>query len=326
MNWRSYPRSAGRSKVVLLLTLAACAGDGNNGPQPPPSLVVAKAPGSGDAQTGTAATALANPIRVLITRDGTPVSGVTVTWNASGTGASMFPPSSTTDATGVAEAIWTLPQTSGTGTATATVSGAGGSPANFTATVLAGPATQLRRMAGDAQTGVINAALPVTLEVMAADQFGNGVAGVNVAWQATGGSGSLAPSPSATGASGATTTIWTLGSVLGPQGAEAMATGLAGSPVAFTAIGILTPVTVSVENNFFAPNAITIPAGTQVRWVWAAGAGSHSVQSTGSPIFANSVIMTGGGSVYTHIFSTPGVYTYQCMVHGAAMSGMVTVN
>ena len=36
--------------------------------------------------------------------------------------------------------------------------------------------------------------------------------------------------------------------------------------------------------------------------------------------------MTGAGSVYTFTFNTPGVYTYDCVVHGALMQGTVTVN
>jgi plastocyanin len=30
--------------------------------------------------------------------------------------------------------------------------------------------------------------------------------------------------------------------------------------------------------------------------------------------------------VYTFTFNTPGVYTYDCAVHGALMTGTVTVN
>jgi len=90
---------------------------------------------------------------------------------------------------------------------------------------------------------------------------------------------------------------------------------------------------VSVGNVFFRsehngsqnPAVDTIAAGTTFTWTWAT-AGQHSIQSTGTPgIFRNSVIMTAGGSTYSVTFNTPGTYAYDCIVHGAAMSGVVVV-
>ncbi|HEX5004201.1 MAG TPA: Ig-like domain-containing protein [Gemmatimonadales bacterium] len=319
-----------RRSVAAMLALTACSGsDGGGGPAPP-AVVVVKAPVSGDAQTGTVGTALANPIRVLVTRDGAPEPGATVTWTATGTGASVVPPTGTTDAQGLAEAVWTLPQAAGARTASAAVAGAGGSPVGFTATALPGPATQLNRTGGNAQSGAINAALPMPLQVTAVDQYGNGVAGVAIAWQVTGGGGSVAPGNGNTSAAGTATTVWTLGGTLGAQAAEGSAGGLAGSPVGFTATGTPPPppvVNVTVGNNFYSPSATTISAGTQVKWTWVGTGGiSHSVTPTGSPSFTGSAILTGAGSTYSFTFTTPGVYAYQCAVHGVAMSGTVTVN
>lgn len=309
-----------------LALLAACSSDGGSGP-PAPSLVAARAPVSGNAQTGTVAQPLANPIRVLVTRDGAPEPGATVTWAASGTGASIAPPSGVTDAAGLAEATWTLPQAAGARTATATVADASGSPVSFTATAVAGPATQLNRTDGNAQSGPIDVALPTPLQVTAVDQFGNGVAGVGIAWAVTGGGGSVASPNSTTGASGAATMVWTLGPTLGAQTAEGASVGLTGSPVAFTATGTPPVTSVSVQNNLYSPSAVTVTAGTQVRWTWTNTGGiAHSVTSTGAPSFTGSAILTGNGSTFTFTFTTPGVYTYECAVHGAAMSGMVTVN
>jgi plastocyanin len=100
--------------------------------------------------------------------------------------------------------------------------------------------------------------------------------------------------------------------------------------VAFTATGTPPPpptVDVSVGNNFFAPPNVTITTGTRVRWTWTnTGSIPHSVESTGVPSFTNSAVLTGNGSVYTFTFNSAGVYTYDCVVHGAAMSGTVTVN
>ncbi len=173
-----------------------------------------------------------------MTRSGEPEVGATVTWGASGTGASVNPASSMTDAAGLASTIWTLPQTAGARTATATMSGAGGSPVSFSATALPGPATQLTLRSGDAQTAEVGTALPLPLKVRAADQFGNGVAGVVVSWQVTGGGGGVSPMNSTTDTSGATTG-WTLGATIGAQTAQGAVTGLTGSPVAFRRPGPL---------------------------------------------------------------------------------------
>jgi plastocyanin len=88
-----------------------------------------------------------------------------------------------------------------------------------------------------------------------------------------------------------------------------------------------------VGNNYFQsahngsqnPAVDTIAAGTTITWAWNA-AGSHSVQSTGTPgIFRNSVVMSSANARYTVTFNTPGTYTYQCGVHGAAMTGRIVV-
>lgn len=328
-NFARLHRGGGGIAACLALMAACASSDGGNDP-PPPALLVARAPVSGNAQTGTVGQPLANPIRVLVTRDGAPEPGVTVAWAATGTGASITPPSGVTDAAGLAQATWTLPQAAGARTATATVADASGSPVGFTATAVAGPATQLSRTAGNAQSGEINTTLPTPLQVTAVDQFGNAVTGVSVAWQVTGGGGSVVAPNSTTGGSGAATMVWTLGPTVGAQSAEGAAAGLTGSPVAFIATGTAPPpvtVDVTVGNNFFTPGSVTISAGTRVRWTWVAtGVVPHSVASTGAPSFTSSATLTGNGQVYNFTFATPGVYTYDCAVHGAAMSGTVTVN
>jgi plastocyanin len=57
---------------------------------------------------------------------------------------------------------------------------------------------------------------------------------------------------------------------------------------------------------------------------WVQVNGTHSVASTGNPSFTNSpgqLTPTG----YTHVFNSAGTYTYECGVHGAAMTGIVVV-
>lgn len=114
--------------------LAACGGgDGGSGPNPSP-LTVAKAPSaSGDQQTGAAGAALAAPLQVVVTRDGAPQSGITVTWSTPD-GGSLDPASGPTDASGTSSSTWTLGPADGGQTAQAAVQGAAGSPVAFSAT------------------------------------------------------------------------------------------------------------------------------------------------------------------------------------------------
>jgi len=203
------------SAVGVAAVASACSS--SSGPSAPPAPVIQKATtASGDGQTGTVATALPNPLRVLVTLSGSPHQGDNVIWAAAGTGASVTPTTSVTDATGIATTTWTLGQMAGTQTATAALSGATGSPVTFTATATPGPATQLSLSSGDGQTGLINATLANPLKVKAADQFGNGVSGVGVTWQVTSGSATVNPMSSTSDATGIAQTTVMLGGTAGP--------------------------------------------------------------------------------------------------------------
>jgi plastocyanin len=72
----------------------------------------------------------------VVTRDGEPASGVPVAWST-GSG-SLNPSSAETDADGFSSSTWTLGNTPGAVTATASVTNATGSPVTFTATVTEG--------------------------------------------------------------------------------------------------------------------------------------------------------------------------------------------
>jgi plastocyanin len=81
----------------------------------------------------------------------------------------------------------------------------------------------------------------------------------------------------------------------------------------------------SAHNGSQNPAVDTIAAGSSVTWSWNA-AGSHSIQSTGTPnIFRNSVVMSASNSSYVVTFQNPGTYTYDCGVHGSLMTGVIVV-
>jgi len=116
--------------VVAALLAAACGSD-NTSPESRP-IIAKAATKSGDLQSGPVSEALANDLRVVVTRDGAPASDVTVTWSTgSGT---VTPTSDQTDLDGVSTSTWMLGDTPGGVTATASVPNATGSPVTFTAT------------------------------------------------------------------------------------------------------------------------------------------------------------------------------------------------
>lgn len=128
-----YTRALG---VMAMALGAACGSGGDTGPVQSPAVVAKATTKSGDLQTGLVGGALPNPLRVVVTRDGEPASGVAVSWST-GSG-SLTPSSNETDGDGVSSSTWTLGDTPGEVAATAGVTNATGSPVTFTATAIVG--------------------------------------------------------------------------------------------------------------------------------------------------------------------------------------------
>lgn len=76
---------------------------------------------------------------------------------------------------------------------------------------------------------------------------------------------------------------------------------------------------VAVGDNFFAPVAIEVPAGTTVTWTWD-GNNDHNVVGDG---FESPVQIQGG---FAHTFSAPGTYDYRCTLHGGMRGEVVVTN
>lgn len=86
-----------------------------------------------------------------------------------------------------------------------------------------------------------------------------------------------------------------------------------------------------VTNNHFSPKSDSVGAGSALTWTWNSCTGdgyggstcvSHSVQFDDAG--PSSGIQSSG--TFTRTFAAAGTYTYHCAVHGAAMSGTVTVH
>ena len=120
--------------VALLLAALTPLGCGEGGTDPGGDTdILAMASASGDGQSAPFGTVLGNPLRVILTRDGSPVPGRSVAWQAQH-GVQLNPVSATTGADGIASTVVTLPPFGSTRTITASVLGAVGSPQVFTVT------------------------------------------------------------------------------------------------------------------------------------------------------------------------------------------------
>ena len=120
---------------------------------------------------------------------------------------------------------------------------AGLTSATFVVTLSAGPAATIALNGGNNQTTAVATAVPVPPSVKVVDASGNPVAGTVVQFTAiTAGSTVSSASTTAAGVTVATNaagiaqlTAWTLGSTVGTYTMDAAVSGLAGSPVTFTA-------------------------------------------------------------------------------------------
>ncbi len=83
-------------------------------------------------------------------------------------------------------------------------------------------------------------------------------------------------------------------------------------------------VTVSMEDNYFAPANITVEPGTTVTWVQN-GENPHTTTSYDG-LWDSGMIEGGSGGTYSYTFEEPGTYSYYCIPHeDQGMVGTVTV-
>ena len=130
---RRYRTMAWGGLVTTLTLLAAACGSDNGQSNPTPVTVLSKPIKSGDNQTAAPQAELAQPLRVLVTRDDQPAEQVSVTWTTP-SGGSMGAATSLTDANGIAQVTWTLGAAIGPQEARASVTGATNSPLSYAAT------------------------------------------------------------------------------------------------------------------------------------------------------------------------------------------------
>jgi plastocyanin len=86
---------------------------------------------------------------------------------------------------------------------------------------------------------------------------------------------------------------------------------------------------ITVSNNSYSPGSKTVAVGEPVRWAWNTCSGDPYY---GQTCVAHSVTFDDGTTsptqdqgTFTRTFAAAGTYTYHCAVHGAAMTGSITV-
>lgn len=283
--------------LCSLLLLAHCGGNDLTLPSEtaPSDLVLV----DGNNQNGAAGQPLTNPIVVKVTdRRGQPVPRQKVAFAVvtEAPGAAVTPDTAETGTNGTAEARWTLGTVSGAQRVVARVVGLDGIEVSFDAAVGSGGAVSIQAVNGNNQTAPVGTGLNDSLVVRVLDAFVNPVAGVNVEWDADG--GSVDPGSVVTGSDGRAATYRILGSSAGSQTATASSSGLDGSPVTFTSQAVAGSadalVRVSGDNQSARPGA-ELPDPLVVRLVdsegngvpdrpvsWVVGAGGGHVESSNS--------------------------------------------
>lgn len=283
--------SSVRRQVVRIALGAALVACGSTEPKVPDGIAAFSAL-SVDGVVGATVTEV--PMVKVTHSNGSPSSGVTVSFMASG-GGSVGASTVTTDANGLASAgSWTLGTVAGSDTVTASASGPTGGPVIFTATAAPGPVSAVTVVAGADQSAVAGSAVPVAPAVKAADSFGNLVSGNTVTFTVVSGGGSVTGATATTDANGvATVGSWVLGKTAGQNSLKAAATSPSGAAATINATatpGQAAAVAVSAGDH----QAGTAGNGIAVRpAVKVTDANGNGVPGT-SVTFA---VVTGGGSI-----------------------------
>jgi len=170
----------------------------------------------------TPATTVTDSIRVFVTNlAGQPVAKARVAFALAGGGGSITPAVDTTGPNGIASARWITGASVGPNTVTATVVGDDDTPLAWVTDngirFAVNAYQALAVVAGDAQTAVLLAPLPVIPRVRLVDPSGQPRAGVPIAFAASGG-GRVVTATVSTDADGkASPGVWTLGETPGDQ-------------------------------------------------------------------------------------------------------------
>ncbi|MCA9737804.1 MAG: Ig-like domain-containing protein [Gemmatimonadetes bacterium] len=211
--------------VLAAGVLAACDG----GTPPPVATTVVVTPGTAAFASVGQTEQFSAEVR---DQNGSPMTGVTVSWASSDIGVANVTSAGVVTASG-----------NGTAQIRATAEGITGS-ASITVDQVP---ESISKTAGDAQTGEAGDPLPISPTVEVKDALGAPVVGASVTFEVVGGGGTVATQTVLTGATGRASTTWTLGGTVGAQTLRARVGTL---EVEFTAtgqVGILSVSTTALD-------------------------------------------------------------------------------
>ncbi len=250
---------------------------------------------SGSGQTGTVGRALTSPVSVrVVDAYGNNVRGVSVSWIAED--GSISANSATTDTLGRSQGRWVLGTRAGTQNASVSVSGL--TAVSVVAIAQSAVPFQVTLETGDKQTQTVRQTLALPLVAKITDQYGNGVTGTPVTWNAASGGGSLLATLATSDNTGRSTAIWTLGASAGSQLATLAVTGLPLTVYSATAIAA-------------SGDSVVIEAGNNQSGTVSTALGTPLVirvrDTSGNPVVGTSVIFavaSGGGTMTPTIVNT----------------------
>jgi hypothetical protein len=214
----------------------------------------------GNNQTGAGGTTLPTALSVLATSNGTPMMGVTVSFNDGGVGGSFGSPTAVTNSSGIATTTYTLP--TGAQTVTINATSSGYTAATFTETATAATQT-LTVSSGNNQTGAVGTTLPLALGVIAKIN-GNPASGVSVTFNDGGAGGTFGTPTAVTNSSGIATSTYTLPSTATTITINATATGYSTATFTETSTSSTQILTVSAGNNQIGNTGATLPTALTV--------------------------------------------------------------
>jgi plastocyanin len=113
------------------------------------------------------------------------------------------------------------------------------------------------------------------------------------------------------------------GLLIGLLGCGDDSTGTGPIPPASASVQVGNVFYQSARNSSRNPAIDTVAINGTVTWEWAE-AGDHAV-TFDDPSLTDSPELIDAGSQYALTFPIEGTYTYDCLIHGAAMSGTVVV-
>jgi hypothetical protein len=263
--------------------------------------VLALTPTGGNNQSGGTGQTLPTALTVTATNNGTPVSGVSVTFVDNGAGGTFGTPTAVTGTNGMASSTYTLPSTAKTITINA--SSAGYSTATFTETA---DTLALNQDGGNNQTGGVGTTLPTALTVLATSD-GSPVSGVSVAFSDGGAGGTFGTPSGTTGSNGTASTTYTLPSTAKTVTITASSSGY--TSATFTETAAVCALTATAGNGQSGMVSTTLPTALSVS-ATCNGAAESGVSVTFSDggaggSFGSPTSVTGSGGTASSTYTLP---------------------